>query len=76
MSELEHPSPRVALEVRRGAPTDEELAAIVAVVSDAYAGEDASALAAPKRTTTAWQRSARAPRSVPAPGAAWDRFEG
>lgn len=54
----------LSLGVRRGDPTPEELAALTAVVSDAYARETAAAVAAETRGMSAWavsQRALRAP---------------
>lgn len=53
----------IAVEVRRGAPTDEELAALVAVVSEAYAREARSAVADDEPATTTWSRARRSLRS-------------
>jgi hypothetical protein len=65
----------VRIEVLRGAPDEEELAALIAVVSEAYAGEAAEAVAE-DRVRTAWsltQRNLRGPlrRDIP-----WGRFSG
>ena len=64
-----------ALEITRGAATEEELAALIAVISDAYATEAADAVADEPRMS-AWshtQRSLRTPlrRDIP-----WGRFSG
>lgn len=56
------PRPVVA-EVLRGDPTPEELAAVVAVVSDAYRREAEGALAEPAPHASAWQVSARGLRT-------------
>ena len=56
----------LSIDVRRGTPTPEELAALIAVVSEAYATEAADATAPERRTRTAWsvsQRSLRTPLS-------------
>ncbi|WP_353115425.1 acyl-CoA carboxylase subunit epsilon [Microbacterium sp.] len=63
------------LDVVRGAPTEEELAALIAVVTDAYAREAAGAVVREERVS-AWtrtQRPLRAPlrRDIP-----WGRFSG
>ncbi len=51
----------IRVEVLRGSPTEEELAALIAVVTEAYAAEAAQAVAdAPKRS--AWELSRRALR--------------
>lgn len=63
------------IEIIRGNATEEELAALIAVVSDAYAQESADAVAEEPRVS-AWiktQRSMRRPlrRDIP-----WGRFSG
>lgn len=64
--------PRV--DVVRGNPTDEELAAIVAVVSEAYAQEAASAVVDDTPSFDAWTRSRRLRRPLARGG--WGRFGG
>jgi hypothetical protein len=64
-----------AIEITRGTATEEELAALIAVVSDAYSQESSDAVAEEPRVS-AWtrtQRSLRAPlrRDIP-----WGRFSG
>lgn len=49
----------VTIDVRRGAPTEEELAALIAVVSEAYAGEASEAVADDRTGRTAWALSQR-----------------
>ncbi len=44
----------VRIDVLRGAPTEEELAALIAVVSEAYTGEAAEAVAADDARRSAW----------------------
>ncbi|WP_374311164.1 acyl-CoA carboxylase epsilon subunit [Microbacterium sp.] len=66
----------VRIEVLRGTPNEDELAALIAVVSEAYAGEAAEAVAEEDSGRTAWeltQRSLREPlrRDIP-----WGRFAG
>lgn len=54
----------VRIEVLSGSPDEDELAALIAVVSEAYAGEAAEAVAEDEPTRTAWsltQRSLREP---------------
>lgn len=54
----------VRIDVHRGAPTEDELAALIAVVTEAYSGEAAEAVAADDTTRSAWsltQRSLRTP---------------
>ncbi|WP_019179474.1 acyl-CoA carboxylase subunit epsilon [Microbacterium yannicii] len=56
--EAEH----VAIDVRRGAPSEVELAALIAVVTEAYTGEAAEAVADDRRERSAWSVSQRALR--------------
>ncbi|WP_309102470.1 acyl-CoA carboxylase subunit epsilon [Microbacterium sp.] len=65
----------LAVEIFRGSATEEELAALIAVISDAYEGEAADAVAEEPHVS-AWirtQRPMRAPlrRDIP-----WGRFAG
>lgn len=64
---------RPALEITRGTATDEELAALIAVVSDAYSQESSDAVVEepPVSVWTRTQRSLRTPlrRDIP-----WGRF--
>lgn len=66
----------VAVEVRRGDPTPEELAALVAVVSEAYALEASAALADDRPGPTAWSRTQRGLRTPLRRDLAWGRFAG
>lgn len=63
------------LEITRGTATEEELAALIAVISEAYATEAASAVAdeSPASAWTRTQRPLRRPlrRDIP-----WGRFSG
>ncbi|WP_439591574.1 acyl-CoA carboxylase subunit epsilon [Microbacterium sp.] len=52
----------VAIEVKRGEPTPEELAALIAVVTEAYSGEAAAAVAEETPARSAWSVSQRALR--------------
>ncbi len=75
MSEVAGDAESVRIEVLRGAPNDDELAALLAVVSEAYAGEAAEAVAE-EEVRNAWsltQRNLREPlrRDLP-----WGRFAG
>ncbi len=54
---------RVRIDVRRGSPTEEELAALIAVVSEAYAAEEAHPVAEDQGRRTAWDISARSLRA-------------
>ncbi|GAA2003793.1 acyl-CoA carboxylase subunit epsilon [Microbacterium ulmi] len=67
---------RVTVEVLRGNPTDEELAALVAVVSEAYAREAAAALAEDEPVRTAWAVSTRTTRGPLRREVGWGRFGG
>ncbi|MFT4213969.1 MAG: acyl-CoA carboxylase epsilon subunit [Microbacterium sp.] len=64
------------IDVPRGNPTAEELAAVVAVVTEAYQGEAATALAEEDPRFSAWQLSARALRSPLRREVGWGRFGG
>lgn len=66
----------VALDVVRGAPDAEELAAVIAVVTHAYAEEAAATTADEVRARSRWELSARGLR-VPLPrGRGWGGFAG
>jgi hypothetical protein len=58
---LDAARPRV--DVRRGNPTDEELAAVIAVVDAAWTQEAAAAVAAEPARRSRWQLSARGLRT-------------
>ena len=62
------------LEVRRGAPTPEELAALIAVVGDAYGSEQAGEPAADPRSR--WEISARGLREPLRRERGWGGFGG
>lgn len=65
---------RLTIDVRGGTPTSDELAAIIAVVSEAYEREAAAATADDTAAPSAWNRTRlRAPlrRDV-----GWGRFSG
>jgi hypothetical protein len=53
------PSDEVTLDVRRGDPTPEELAALIAVVTEAYEKEAAAAIADDTSKRSAWSLSQR-----------------
>ena len=72
MSERNEPP---ALEVVRGTPNEEELAALIAVVSDAYLGEAASAVAE-EAHVSAWQRTQRGIRTPLRRDIPWGRYAG
>ena len=63
MSDEASPDVGALLRVTAGNPTPEELAAIVAVVSESYQREAAEAVAAPAPKRSAWQVSARGLRT-------------
>jgi hypothetical protein len=65
----------VTIDVRRGAPADDELAALIAVVSEAYAGEAAEAVAE-EPVRTAWSVTQRALREPLRREVGWGRFGG
>ena len=62
------------IEVYRGAPTEEELAALIAVVSEAYTGEAAEAVADDRQNRTGWQLSQRTVRQPLNRDLGWGRF--
>ncbi len=64
----------LTLELHRGNATPEELAALIAVVTEAYTGEAAAALAEERSLPTPWSRSQRALRSPLPRGIGWGRF--
>ncbi len=66
----------LALEVRRGHPTEDELAALMAVVTEAYAEEAAGTLADDEPDATAWSRTQRALRQPLRRDVGWGRFAG
>ncbi|MEU1972531.1 acyl-CoA carboxylase subunit epsilon [Microbacterium sp. NPDC019599] len=66
----------VTVEVRGGAPTAEELAALIAVVSEAYVEEAVGALAEDARTRSAWALSQRSFRDPLRRELGWGRFGG
>ena len=66
----------VTIDVRRGDPAPEELAALIAVVTEAYARESAGAVAADAPTRSAWALSQRALRRPLRRDLGWGRFGG
>ena len=64
------------VDVERGNPTPEEIAAVVAVVSDAYASESAAAVADEEPRPSAWQVSARSVRQPLRRDLGWGVFSG
>lgn len=69
----EHPLP--TMDITRGAASEEELAALIAVVSDAYAQEASEAVADEPRVT-AWARTQRPLRRPLRRDIPWGRFAG
>lgn len=65
----------LTLEITRGTATEEELAALIAVISDAYATEAADAVAEEPRVS-AWSRTQRALRRPLRRDIPWGRFSG
>ena len=53
------PDDGVRIDLRRGTASEEELAALIAVVSESYAREAAAAVAAETGVRTAWSVSQR-----------------
>ncbi|MDR6142172.1 ferric iron reductase protein FhuF [Microbacterium foliorum] len=69
----EHQPP--TMQITRGAATEEELAALIAVVSDAYAQEASEAVADEPRVS-AWARTQRPLRRPLRRDIPWGRFAG
>lgn len=65
----------ITVEVLRGAPSVEELAALIAVVSEAYVEEAAGAVA-DERSRSGWSLSQRAFREPLRRELGWGRFGG
>ncbi|PVE93256.1 MULTISPECIES: acyl-CoA carboxylase subunit epsilon [unclassified Microbacterium] len=63
------------LEITQGAATEEELAALIAVISDAYASEAADAVAA-EPSVSAWTRTQRPLRTPLRRDIPWGRYSG
>ncbi|MGF2950478.1 acyl-CoA carboxylase subunit epsilon [Microbacterium alcoholitolerans] len=63
------------IEIVRGNPTEEELAALIAVVSDAYAHEAGEAVAEQPHIS-AWQRTQRGLRQPLRRDIPWGRYSG
>lgn len=66
----------VVAEVVRGMPTEEELAAAIVVVSEAYAREVAEATAPDDVPRSRWELSARGLRTPLNRAAGWNGFTG
>ncbi len=69
----QHPSPLIHLV--RGTASEEELAAIMAVVNAAYVDETEQAVA-PERRVSAWERTQRPMRTPLRRDIPWGRFSG
>lgn len=65
----------LTLDITRGSATEEELAALIAVVSDAYSQEEADAVAEEPRVS-AWMRTQRPLRAPLRRDIPWGRFAG
>jgi len=63
----------LTIDVRRGTATEEELAALIAVVSESYAREAADAVAEEAPARTAWALSQRSLREPLRRDAGWVR---
>jgi len=63
------------LEITRGTANEEELAALIAVITDAYASESADAVA-DEPAVSAWQRTQRPLRRPLRRDIPWGRFSG
>ncbi|WEK60300.1 MAG: acyl-CoA carboxylase subunit epsilon [Candidatus Microbacterium colombiense] len=66
---------RPALEITRGTASEEEVAALIAVITDAYAHEAEDAVAEPVRVS-AWTRTQRSLRQPLRRDIPWGRFSG
>ena len=66
----------VTIDVRRGTPSEAELAALIAVVSESYAREAAEAVAEEPAARTAWSLSQRSLRQPIQRELGWGRFGG
>ncbi len=70
----EHPEPP-RIEIVRGNPTEEELAALIAVVGEAYTHEAEDAVAEEPQIS-AWQLTQRPMRRPLRRGIPWGRYSG
>ena len=66
----------VTIDILRGEATEEELAALIAVVTEAYTGEAAEAVAADDRPRSAWSLTQRSLREPFRRELGWGRFSG
>jgi hypothetical protein len=65
----------VEIQLVRGTATEEELAALIAVLSEAYITEEADAVA-PERRVSVWERGQRGLRAPLRRDIPWGRFSG
>ncbi len=72
---VEEPAEGVEIQVLRGAAGEEELAALIAVLSEAFVAEEADAVAAQKPVSV-WQRNQRGLRAPLRRDIPWGRFSG
>lgn len=76
-SRTEKPEPTaIDVEIRRGSPTEEEIAAVIAVVTEAYAQEEAAAVVHEDKQVSAWRRTQRRMRQPLRRDIPWGRFSG
>ena len=73
-SDAERSAPRV--EVLRGEATPEEVAAVIAVVTESYVREAAAAVVEQERRRSAWEVSTRGLRAPLRREVCWGRFAG
>ncbi len=76
MSDAEGTDARLGVEIRRGHATDEELAALIAVVTEEYAVEAAGAVAEEPARPSGWRLSQRGMRRPLRRDLGWGRFGG
>ena len=76
MTAAPDPESVVSIDVRRGNPTEAELAALMAVVTEAYAEESAEATAPESPPRSRWRLSARGTRSALPRERGWGGFSG
>ncbi|MBD8022264.1 acyl-CoA carboxylase subunit epsilon [Microbacterium gallinarum] len=76
MSPADEDARGVTIDILRGQATEEELAALIAVVTEAYTGEAAEAVAADDNRRSAWSLTQRSLREPFRPELGWGRFTG
>jgi hypothetical protein len=69
-------APGVTIDILRGQASEEELAALIAVVTEAYTGEAAEAVAPDDAPRSAWSLTQRNLRQPLRPELGWGRFSG